>query len=216
MNKLVLAAAAVLSAAAMGYVAFVGGEPRVEQRLAAVSPAPAPPFPLPGAAPFPVALEIDFDLINHHGRRVTDDSLRGTPMLLFFGFASCESLCTHVLPDMGHALSLLGDEGEDIEAFMITIDPARDTPELMRTNLARWHERLVGLTGSEAELEQLRKTFQVDVAVVAEDPTGAPIYQHGGFIYFIGADGQMKTMIPPILGPERIADLARKYFLTPS
>ncbi|MEM8699827.1 MAG: SCO family protein, partial [Pseudomonadota bacterium] len=58
----------------------------------------------------------------------------------------------------------------------------------------------------------LRARFQVNLEEVAEDPTGAPIYAHGSFIYVIGRDGKVATMLPPILGPERIAEVAMGYF----
>ncbi|MEM9043573.1 MAG: SCO family protein [Pseudomonadota bacterium] len=174
--------------------------------------AAGPELPAPGGLPFPVDIEVAFDLTDHFGNDVTAASYSGRPMLLFFGFASCESICTVALPRMGEALDLLGDDGDEIEALMITVDPERDTPKALRQNLQRWHKRLVGLTGDEEDLAAVRKRFQVNVQVVAEDPTGGPIYAHGSFIYLIGADGELKTMIPPILGPDKIASLAQKYF----
>ncbi|MEM1277865.1 MAG: SCO family protein [Pseudomonadota bacterium] len=182
------------------------------------APAPAqmaetsPPLPSPPGLPFPIDIEVAFELTDHFGNAVTAESYRGRPMFLFFGFASCESICTVALPRMGQALEILGSAGDDIEALMITVDPERDTPMALRQNLNRWHDRLIGLTGNEDDLAAVRNRFQVDVKIVAEDPTGGPIYAHGSFIYLIGADGELKTMIPPILGPEKIASLAQKYF----
>ncbi|MEL6477047.1 MAG: SCO family protein [Pseudomonadota bacterium] len=173
--------------------------------------APSPP-PMPGGLPFPVEITAEFDLTDHHGNRVTHADFRGQPMLLFFGYASCESICTVALPRMGEALAEMGPVAGDVAALMVTVDPERDTPEAMRQGLARWHERLVGLTGSEADLAALRARFQVNLEVVAEDPTGAPIYAHGGFIYVIDRDGKVATMLPPILAPERIAEVALGYF----
>ena len=191
----------------------VDAETSAEERACADPSALADSNSLPPEpAPFPVDIEVAFDLTDHFGERVTEASWRCTPMLLFFGYASCESICTAALPRMGEALDILGAEDRKVAALMITVDPERDTPEAMRRNLARWHESLIGLTGSEAELAAARRRFRVDLSVVAEDPEGGPIYAHGGFIYLIGADGGLKTVIPPILGPERIAALARKYF----
>ncbi|MEM6357964.1 MAG: SCO family protein, partial [Pseudomonadota bacterium] len=71
----------------------------------------------------------------------------------------------------------------------------------------------LGLTGDEAALSAALDAFQVDVQVVAHDPVGQPIYAHGSFIYLIGPDGVVKTVMPPILAPERIAELMRKHLL---
>jgi len=166
----------------------------------------------PGPAlPFLSAIEVAFDLTDHDGRRVTEADFRGRPVALFFGYANCESICSVALPRMGAALDLLGEEGARIAALMVTVDPEHDTPGAMKAGLARHHPRLVGLTGSEAALAAVRERFRVEVSKVAEDPTGAPIYAHGGFVYLIDAEGRVQTALPPILGPERMAELMRKY-----
>lgn len=219
--RLVAGVVALIGVVVLGAAQVLRDDPAPEPQALAVAapaapeaaqPAAASALPQPGALPFPVEIKAEFDLVDHFGNRVTHESYRGKPMLLFFGYANCESICTVALPRMGEALAQLGPEGEEISALMVTIDPDRDTPQAMRRLLPRWHGKLVGLTGSEEELAAVRDSFQVNREVVAEDPTGAPIYAHGGFIYFIGGDGQVKTMVPPILASERIAELARKYF----
>jgi protein SCO1/2 len=96
--------------------------------------------------------------------------------------------------------------------MLITIDPERDTPEAMARRLPDYHPRLIGLTGTEAALAEARAVFQVESKQVSTTPEGAPIYAHGSFIYLVGRDGEVKSVLPPILSPERMADLMRKYF----
>lgn len=173
-----------------------------------------PPLAEAGPAlPFPVALTPRFDLIDHTGREVSERDFAGRPMVLFFGFAQCEAICDVALPRMAEALDLLGAEGEEIAPVMITIDPENDTPKALAEAMPKWHPRFIGLTGSDAALAAARDVFQVTAEKVAEDPAGIPIYSHGSFIYLIGPDGSLRTVIPPILGPERMAQLMRKYFL---
>jgi len=168
-----------------------------------------------GASPLPFPAEIvpDFALTSQTGETVTDESLRGRPVVLFFGYASCESICDVALPLMGEAIALLGAEAEGVVPVMVTIDPARDTPERLAEAMPRYHPAMLGLTGPEGALAALRAQFQVEVSVVAEDAAGDPIYAHGGFIYLIGADGHVRSLLPPVLGPDRVAELIREHLL---
>ncbi len=163
------------------------------------------------ALPFPIEIMPRFALIDQAGRAVTEADFAGRPMAIFFGYASCEAICSVALPSLAAALDLLGPEGAGIAPVLITVDPARDTPEAMARRLAQYHPRLIGLTGSEAALAEARAVFQVEARQVAETPEGAPLYAHGSFIYLFGGDGALKSLLPPNLAPERMAELMRKY-----
>jgi protein SCO1/2 len=163
------------------------------------------------ALPFPIHIEPRFALIDQTGRAVTQGDFAGQPMAIFFGYASCEAICSVALPSLAAALDLLGPDGAQIAPILITVDPARDTAEAMSRRLPDYHPRLIGLTGSEAALRQARAVFQIEARQVAETAEGAPIYAHGSFIYLVGRDGVVKSVLPPILSPERIAELMRKY-----
>lgn len=170
----------------------------------------APPL-AESAMPFPVAIHAEFELIDQDGIRRTERDYAGKPVVLFFGYANCEAICSVALPRLAGAIDLLGAEGASIQPILITVDPERDTPEALKSSLPRYHPRLIGLTGSETELAAVRDVFQVEAKVVWREPDGDPIYAHGSFIYLLGPDGELKTLIPPILGEARIAELMRKY-----
>ncbi|MEM7059145.1 MAG: SCO family protein [Pseudomonadota bacterium] len=163
------------------------------------------------ALPFPVAIKAKFDLTDHNGRDVTEASFAGKSMAIFFGYANCEAICSVALPRLGEALELMGDKADNVAALMITVDPQRDTVEAMGPALAKWHPKLVGLTGSDQALADARNAFQVTSEKIFDDPEGNPVYAHGGFIYFVGEDGEVRTIMPPILGPERMAELMTSY-----
>lgn len=170
--------------------------------VAGTARAEAPP-PLP----FPVEIRLAFDLVDQTGARVTEADYAGRPLVLFFGYASCASICTVALPAIGEALALLGPGAERVTPVMVTLDPARDTPEALAGALTAHHPRMVGLTGSEAALAAVRARFQVERREVYRDPEGHPVYAHGSFVYLIGGDGVVRAALPPILGPERLAEL---------
>ena len=102
------------------------------------APAAAP------ALPFPAEIRARFRLMDRTGREVTQADFAGRPMAVFFGYASCEAICSVALPRLGEALDLLGDRAAGLAPILITVDPARDTPDRMGAALARWHPRLIG------------------------------------------------------------------------
>ena len=163
------------------------------------------------ALPFPVAITPHFDLIDQTGRAVSQADFAGRPMVIFFGYANCEAICSVALPNLAAALDILGPEGDEIAPILITVDPVRDTPEAMAARLPEYHPRLIGLTGSEAALAEARAVFQIDAKQVTETIEGAPIFAHGSFIYLVGRDGMVQSLLPPVLSPERMAELMRKY-----
>ena len=161
--------------------------------------------------PFPVDIQAKFALIDHDGRAVTEQDYAGKTMAIFFGYASCPAICSVAMPRLGAALDLLGDKADGVAPLLITVDPERDTVGAMGPALAKWHPGLIGLTGSEDALAEARKAFQVERSKVMDDPEGNPIYAHGSFIYLVGPDGKVRTLLPPILGPERMAELIESY-----
>lgn len=163
------------------------------------------------ALPFPVDITARFSLIDQEGHAVTQADYAGKPMAIFFGYANCEAICSVALPRLGQALDLLGEKIDNLTPLMITVDPARDTPARIGPALAKWHPKLRGLTGSEAALADARKAFQVQTSIVGEDVEGNPIYAHGSFIYLLDGDGKVLTLLPPILGPERMAEILTGY-----
>lgn len=171
----------------------------------------APPLPK-GFAPFGENIGGTFDLIDHFGDAKQLEDYRGKHVMVFFGYANCLAICSAALPLMADTIDLLGDVGKDkLVPLMITVDPENDTPDFMREKLAEYHPALIGMTGSEGALADVRKKFQVRTEYVGEDIDGNPIYNHGSFIYLLGPDGKFQTLVPPILGPPQMAKIISKY-----
>ncbi|MDF2233077.1 SCO family protein [Albimonas sp. CAU 1670] len=166
---------------------------------------------MPETAPLPFEIEPHFRLIDQTGREVTEADFAGKPYALFFGYVSCQSICSVVLPRIAGATNILLDAGLEVTPVVVTIDPARDTPQALAEALPQWHEKLVGLTGSEEDLQAIRDTFQVQMEKVAELPDGSPVYAHGSFVYLVGPDGKVLTLLPPIISPRRMAEVFASY-----
>lgn len=177
--------------------------------------APELPAALADALPFPSKIGGDFDLIDQSGRKRDLASFSGKPLAIFFGYAKCEAICSVAIPRMAEMVDKLEARNLDVQPVLITVDPKRDTPAAMREALPKYHERLVGLTGTRAQINAAQKVFQVESKVVYVDPDGGEIFAHGSYIYLMGRDGKFLTLFPPILGPERMATIAEKYLSAP-
>jgi cytochrome oxidase Cu insertion factor (SCO1/SenC/PrrC family) len=132
-----------------------------------------------------------FTMVNHKGEVVTEKSFLGKPMLLFFGFTFCPDICPTELQVMTAAIAELGDKGKDIQPILVSIDPARDTPEVLAAYVSNFGDNVMGLTGSEAQVAAMAGEYRVFYAK-QENPKDPANYQmdHSSIIYLMGADGQ--------------------------
>jgi cytochrome oxidase Cu insertion factor (SCO1/SenC/PrrC family) len=132
-----------------------------------------------------------FTMVNHKGATVTDKDFRGKPMLLFFGFTFCPDICPTELQVMTAAIAELGDVGADIQPILVSVDPARDTPEVLASYVANFGENVVGLTGSEQQVAAMAGEYRVFYAKQenAKDP-GNYMMDHSSIIYLMGPDGK--------------------------
>ena len=165
----------------------------------------------PNTLGFPDVKGGDFDLIDHDGNARTSKNPNGQFQLIFFGYAICKAICSVALPRMVEAVDMLKRQNIQVTPLLITVDPERDTVDNMKEALAFYHKDLIGLTGSEAQLDVAYKAFNVEKSLVYEHPEEGPIYAHGSFIYLVDGEGNFQTLLPPILSPERIADVAKGY-----
>ncbi|MEM8811136.1 MAG: SCO family protein [Pseudomonadota bacterium] len=150
------------------------------------------------------------NLIDQAGTSRSLADFRGQYVLVFFGYANCEAICSAALPDMARLIDHIEGDTE-IVPIMITVDPERDQPAEMGAALANIHPRLTGMTGTPEALARARASFQVETEQVGTDWFGKPIFNHGSFIYLIGTDGTLKTLLPPIIGPEGMAKIVATY-----
>ncbi len=101
-----------------------------------------------------------FDLTDHHGRAVDINSFRGSFVLVFFGFTHCRVVCPRALTKLSAALQALADTPASLTALYITVDPERDSPQVMRAFLEAY-PRILGLTGSRDQIDAAKRNFRV-------------------------------------------------------
>lgn len=161
--------------------------------------------------PFPIKLGGAYELTDQTGAKRAEADPEGRLQLVFFGYAKCQAICEVALPRMEEMADIALAAGIGVQPVLITVDPERDTPEEMAKELAERHPGFVGLTGTEEELAAVRKLFQIERRHVFDDPEYGAIYAHGSHIYLMDGEGGFLTFIPPILSPDRGAEIIAKY-----
>ena len=152
-----------------------------------------------------------FALTDTGGKSVTDKDLRGDYALIYFGYTFCPDVCPTTLNQVTEALDQLGPKAARIRPVFITIDPKRDTPEVMRQYVLAFSPSLIGLTGTEADIAAVARKFRVYYAPHRTgDGPGDYTMDHSSVLYLLGPDGKFIAPLRADGSAEQIAaDLAR-------
>lgn len=170
-----------------------------------------PPAPAAGGVQLPQGMTLGgpFSLTDHTGRAVTEADFAGRFLLVYFGFTYCPDVCPTELGTIAAALDALETEGERVIPVFITVDPERDTVEAMADYVARFHPRMVGLTGTPAQIAAVARTYRVFYAKVNRPEMSQYLMDHSSFIYLVGPDGRVRSLFRPETSPEAIAQAVR-------
>jgi len=145
-----------------------------------------------------------FDLIDHTGRRRTDADFRGKLVVIYFGYTHCPDVCPTTLSDIAQALDQLGPVASQIQPLFVTVDPERDDPATMRDYTQAFGTRILGLTGSPAQIAAIAKAYHV---YYAKHPEGAGYsMDHSAIVYVMRPDGTPAGFLTPDIGAPAIAD----------
>lgn len=166
--------------------------------------APAAPPPLEGAS-----IGGPFALTGEDGQPVRDSDFAGDYRLIYFGYTSCPDVCPLDVQNIGAGMRLL--ERDDpalaarVQPIFISVDPARDTPEVLRGFTDAFHPRLLGLTGSPRQIAQVAREY--GVSFTAHDEQGEENYlvDHTRVAYLFGPAGEPIALIPQDESPEAVA-----------
>ncbi|WP_413798341.1 SCO family protein [Streptomyces iranensis] len=147
-----------------------------------------------------------FALVDHHGRPVTEQTYRGRWLLVFFGFTHCRMVCPRALRKLTAVLDELGDLADELCPLYVTVDPERDTPEVLQEFLGPYR-RYTGLTGSVEAVEQAKREFRV-FARRKDDPDDPDGYSvpHTAFTYLISPEGEYAAHFPDGFTVDEITD----------
>lgn len=147
-----------------------------------------------------------FSLTDQNGQAFTDKDLAGRYTLIYFGFTFCPSICPTELQKISGALATVPTtKADQIQPVFITIDPERDTVDVMKNYVAQFHPRLIGLTGTQADIDVVTSAWRVYAQRVKDDTMTEYTMDHSSYIYLQGPDGALLD----IFGTDKtVADIA--------
>lgn len=129
------------------------------------------------------------------GQAITQDDMKGKPHVLFFGFTHCPDICPTTLYEATQLLKELGDDADKLDVYFITVDPARDTAEVLGEYLTAFDPRIKGVTGTQAQINDLVKKWRVFVQMSEKDEDGDYSVSHTSSTFLMNSDGQFKRTI---------------------
>jgi len=147
----------------------------------------------------------DFKLTDHSGRVRTLADFRGKLVALFFGYTHCPDVCPTTLSDFAMALRELGADGEKVQVLFVTVDPERDTPELLARYVPSFNPGFLGMSTDPVSLAALAKEFKV---VYQKNTVKGPadyLMDHSAGTYVFDSQGRLRLLIAYGTGPRAIA-----------
>jgi protein SCO1/2 len=150
-----------------------------------------------------------FRLVDQNGKTVTDADLKGKWSLVYFGYTHCPDACPTALNDIAIALDQLGPKREAVRSVFITVDPERDTPEVLKEYVASFDAAILALSGSAEEIARAAKGYRVYYAKHPE-PGGDYSMDHSSVIYVMDPEGRFTASFTHQSTPEEIAERLKK------
>jgi protein SCO1 len=164
------------------------------------------PRPAEGQVTFPPeGSSLTFALTAPDGAAVTQQSYRGKWLVIYFGYTFCPDVCPTTMMEIAGALKALGPRADAVQAIFITVDPQRDTPNVLNEYLKSFDPRLIGLTGTPAQIAAAAKAFHVFYER-NDTGDGSYLYDHSAFIYLVNPDGKFARAITSEGSSQAVAD----------
>jgi protein SCO1/2 len=143
-------------------------------------------------------------LTDMNGQARDQSSFVGKVQLVFFGFAQCPDVCPTSLSELSEAMKLLGPDADRVQVLLVTVDPERDTPDLLRQYLSAFDPRFMGLTGTPEQVRQAASSFKAFYSKVPR-PGGDYTMDHSASFYLLDRNGEARVLLSNNMGAAAIA-----------
>ena len=137
----------------------------------------------------------EFSLTDHNGKQRALMDFRGRVVVMFFGFTHCPDVCPTTLAELAGAVKKLGPAGEKVQVLLVTIDPGRDTPELLAKYVTAFNPKFLALRGSAEETARVAKEFKVIYQKVAGPRAENYAMDHSAGSYIFDQQGRLRLYV---------------------
>lgn len=152
----------------------------------------------------------DFNLTDHNGQPRQLSDYQGKIVALFFGFTHCPDICPTTMADLASAMKLMGNQSDKVQVLFVTVDPERDTQEVLAKFVPSFDKRFVGLTGTPEQIDQTAKTFKIFYSKQQEVGQSGYSFDHSAGVYVFDQQGKIRIYLKYGQKPVEIAhDLSR-------
>jgi protein SCO1/2 len=148
----------------------------------------------------------DFSLPDAQGRTRSIKDFAGKAVVVFFGYTQCPDVCPTTLQEIAEAKKLLGPDGDKVQGIFITVDPARDKPELLKAYVANFGPDFVALRGDDAQTAAVAKDFKVYYKRVDGKVPGSYFMEHTAASYVYDPQGKLRLYVRYGSGAQALAD----------
>jgi len=157
-----------------------------------------------------VRMDTAFSLKDFNGRIRTLEDFKGKVVVLFFGFTHCPDICPTTLTDLKKTMVLLKDKASAVQVIFITLDPARDTEDVLKKFIPTFNSSFLGLTGTESDIDKVANQLKIFNKKVNDGSKAGYTIDHSAGLYVIDKKGSIKLHISNGQKPEDLAiDLAK-------
>lgn len=147
----------------------------------------------------------DFAMTDHTGKTRTLADFKGKAVVVFFGYTQCPDVCPTTMAEMASVMQQLGPLSEKVQVLFVTVDPDRDTPELLSKYVPSFDARFLGLVGDKAATEKMAKEFRVFYQKVPGKEPGSYTMDHTAGSYVFDPQGRLRLFVRHGQGAEPIA-----------
>jgi protein SCO1 len=147
----------------------------------------------------------DFQLTDHTGRKRSLADFRGRVVTVFFGYTQCPDVCPTTMAKLGETMKLLGDDSHGVQGLFVTVDPKRDTPQVLAQYVPAFHPAFLGLYADEETTARTAKEFKVYFHAQPPNEHGSYSVDHSGHILVFDTAGRLRLMMKPDQAPESMA-----------